>query len=83
MRQNLHTHSTYCDGKNSIRDMIETAIEKKFDILGFSGHGYMPLDNCSMSVENTRKYIAEVTAMKEEYKDRSSRGLPLLDCDHI
>ena len=37
---------------------------------GFSGHGYMPLDNCSMSVENTRKYIAEVTAMKEEYKDR-------------
>ena len=60
MRQNLHTHSTYCDGKNSIRDMIETAIEKKFDILGFSGHGYMPLDNCSMSVENTRKYIAEV-----------------------
>lgn len=70
MRQNLHTHSTYCDGKNSIRDMIETAIEKKFNILGFSGHGYMPLDNCSMSVENTRKYIAEVTAMKEEYKDR-------------
>ena len=65
MRQNLHTHSLYCDGKNSIREMIETAIAKKFDILGFSGHGWLPIDSASMSVENTRKYIAEVNAMKE------------------
>ena len=70
MRQNLHTHSVYCDGRDSLRDMIETAVEKKFDNLGFSGHGYLPVDSASMSVENTRKYIAEVLALKEEYKDR-------------
>lgn len=72
MKQNLHTHSLYCDGRDGIREMIEAAVKKGFDVLGFSGHGYFPADHSSMSVENTRKYIREVMALKEEYKDRIS-----------
>ena len=39
IKQNLHTHSLYCDGKNTIEDMTLEAIQKGFTILGFSGHG--------------------------------------------
>ena len=67
MRQNLHTHSTYCDGKNTLREMADAAVEKKFDILGFSGHGYVPSWDGSMSVEQTREYIKEVQQLKKEY----------------
>ena len=28
--QNLHTHSTYCDGKDTVTEMIEAAISKGF-----------------------------------------------------
>lgn len=47
---NLHTHTTYCDGKNSIEENILYAIEKNFISLGFSGHSYLPFDNSSMSI---------------------------------
>ena len=36
--QNLHTHSTYCDGADTPEEMIETALEKGFTSIGFSGH---------------------------------------------
>ena len=70
MRVNMHTHSVFCDGLDTPREMTETAIEKGFDILGFSGHGYSPYDDVSMSPENTETYIRTIRALQEEYRDR-------------
>ena len=36
--QNLHTHTTYCDGINTPEQIILTAIDKGFGAIGFSGH---------------------------------------------
>ncbi len=69
--QNLHTHSTYCDGKDTPEEMILTAIEKGFDSIGFSGHSYMSFSkNLSMSLEGTEEYKKEIQSLKEKYKDR-------------
>ena len=70
MRQNLHTHSTFCDGKNPPEEMVLKAIEKGFDILGFSGHGYVKIDTAAMSVEGTREYIQTIQMLKEKYKEK-------------
>ena len=71
IKSNYHTHSTYCDGKNTLREMVEVAIEKGFTELGFSGHSYTPFDEeVSMSVEDTGKYEAELDSLKEEYADK-------------
>lgn len=71
IKQNLHTHSTYCDGKDSIEEMVLEAIEKGFTTLGFSGHGYnKPLDEGSMNDEEQENYIHDVLTMKEKYKDK-------------
>ena len=70
-KSNCHTHTTYCDGKNTAREMVEAAIEKGFVSLGFSGHSPMKDKNdWTMSVEDTKKYIAEINSLKEEYKDK-------------
>ncbi len=69
--QNLHTHSTYCDGKNSLREMVERAIALGFHAIGFSGHSYMYWSEpYSMSLEETESYIREVRALAEEYRGR-------------
>lgn len=60
IRQNLHTHSIYDDGKDTIREMIEAARQKGFTVLGFSGHAFNPEDESSMSPEKTERYIEEV-----------------------
>lgn len=70
MRQNLHTHSTYCDGKDQPEQMIQTAIEKGFDILGFSGHGYCIYDDASMSQQGQVAYIHEIRALQKKYADQ-------------
>lgn len=69
--QNLHTHSTFCDGKYSLEDTVKGAIEKGFHSLGFSGHGYTSfyLEYC-MTQEGTEQYKAEIRRLKEVYKDQ-------------
>ena len=69
IKQNFHTHSIYDEGTDTIDEMVQTAIEKGFTRLGFSGHGFnRPIDDCSMTRENTRKYLADLAAAKEKYK---------------
>lgn len=67
---NLHTHTNYCDGKNSIEENIKYAIEKEFISLGFSGHSNFFKDDCSMTKEGTIKYLNDIKKYKEIYKDK-------------
>ena len=65
---NYHTHSLLCDGRSGMDEMVETAIEKGFDTLGFSGHCYTAYDTSyCMSPEDTEKYNAEITHLQEKY----------------
>lgn len=69
--QNLHTHSTYCDGKNTLEEMVQGAIQKGFSSLGFSGHSYTSfwLEYC-MTPEGTDEYKIEVHRLQKKYKDQ-------------
>lgn len=74
-KMNFHTHTTYCDGKESVESMIQAALAKDFTRLGFSGHcfnDFRPEDQevWCMSQEGTQEYMAEVRAMAETYKDK-------------
>ena len=65
---NLHTHSIYCDGKDTPEAMVQRAIALGFTTLGFSGHEYAPYDtDCCMSPESTLAYQEEVSRLKEAY----------------
>lgn len=66
-KQNLHTHSTFCDGKDTPEEMILTAMDKGFSSVGFSGHAHVPGSPFSMSVEKTEAYIQEVHALQKKY----------------
>jgi len=62
-----HTHSTYCDGRYSLREMIAAAAKCGFVSLGFSGHAAQGFDfPYSMSYENQRAYFDELRALQKE-----------------
>jgi histidinol-phosphatase (PHP family) len=66
--QNLHTHTTYCDGVLPPEDMIKAAINKGCTSIGFSEHSYVPFDiYYSMSLDKSREYISELRALREKY----------------
>lgn len=64
----LHNHSTWCDGKNTPREMIEAAVEAGFTDFGISGHTYVPQDD--FGVRDEEAYLKELRALQEEYRDR-------------
>ena len=71
-KENFHTHSIYCDGKDTPEEMVLSAIEKGFTDLGFSGHAYIDDFECdwAMTAENSRKYISEINDLKIKYRDK-------------
>ena len=46
---NFHTHSIYSDGKYTLREMTDAAIEKGFTNLGFSDHSNNRVESYSVS----------------------------------
>ena len=68
--QNLHTHSTFCDGKHTPEELISLAQQKGFTSLGFSGHCPMWYSAYkAITVETNEAYKREITALKQKYKD--------------
>lgn len=69
--QNLHTHTHWCDGADSPEAILDAAIGKGFESVGFSGHSWMDFaPEHSMSLSGTEKYKEEILRLKEEYAGR-------------
>ena len=67
----LHTHTFFCDGKDSPEDMVLSAIEKGLDTIGILTHSYVDFDpECSISVDKEEQFISEVNRLKEKYKGK-------------
>lgn len=76
---NLHTHTQFCDGKSSAEDMVISAINKNFTVLGFSSHSLYPLspdfyiapdDDWHIHPDQFQAYIAEIERLKIKYADK-------------
>lgn len=71
MKQNLHTHTTWCDGVDTPEEMVAHALKKGFDSLGFSGHSPNKRSLYShVTEETTRAYKQEILQLKDRYRDQ-------------
>ena len=69
MLVNLHTHSTFCDGKNTPEEIVKEAIGRGFSAIGFSGHGYTDFD-LRYCMQDWEGYLAEIRRLKEQYRGK-------------
>lgn len=68
---NFHTHTTFCDGKDSVEEIVDAAIEKDFKILGISSHAMFPwAGDCHIGALDFEKYCSEVKRIAELKKDK-------------
>lgn len=83
MKVNYHTHTRWCDGSNTVEEMIISAIAKGFDVIGFSSHSTYPDDTaCTVTSENLPKYFSEVRGLAQKYSGRI-KVLCGLEADYI
>ena len=67
----FHTHSVFCDGKNTLEEMTLAAISKGFSAIGFSGHSFTHFDlECGIPNEREAEYFTECRRLQEKYGDK-------------
>ncbi len=73
IKSDLHTHTIYCDGKNTPEEMVISAIEKGLDEIGIATHSYFDngIDSSwCIKPEKVSEFQAEINALKEKYRDK-------------
>ena len=67
-RSNLHSHSVFSDGANTLEEMVLAAVGKGFVSLGISEHAWASYDSdCCIGQELIPVYLREMAALKKRY----------------
>lgn len=70
-KTNFHTHTTFCDGKNTLEENVLEAIEKGFDLIGFSSHSMLPFSSdWHLNIQDYGTYSSEIERLKTTYSDK-------------
>lgn len=71
MKQNLHTHTTFCDGKDTPEQLVLAAIEKGLSAIGFSGHSYNPYSVMfAGKADRTKEYQQHIRMLQQKYRGK-------------
>ena len=71
IRTDLHMHTIYGDGRNTPEEMVLSALSMGMERIGFSEHSSVPFNpREGMTGDSVRKYIDEITGLKEKYRGR-------------
>jgi DNA polymerase (family 10) len=76
----LHAHSTWSDGHNTIREMIEACLQRGYTYLGLTDHSKAAAYAGGLNEEALKRQRDEIERLQEEYKGRIQifRGI---ECD--
>lgn len=70
-KQNLHTHTVFCDGRNTPEELIRAAIDKGFGSLGFSMHCDPTVNGRNPDFpEKFQAYKSEILRLKAEWRGK-------------
>jgi histidinol-phosphatase (PHP family) len=82
MWANYHCHTHYCDGKNSVADHVEAAVQQQVTSLGISSHAPLPFPSkWCMKRHDLEQYLLDIETVK-----RADRRLEIykgLEVDYI
>ncbi|PKM60628.1 MAG: hypothetical protein CVU99_07140 [Firmicutes bacterium HGW-Firmicutes-4] len=68
LQANYHIHSDYCDGSNTLEEMVQAGIAAGLSSLGLSSHFPLPFANdWTMKEDNLENYLTDVKKLKEKY----------------
>lgn len=83
----VHTHSTMCDGKNTLAEMAGAACQAGAVSFGASGHSHTPIpeDEGGVLPVDMTAYRQEVLRLREEYAGRMDvlLGIELDNCADV
>ncbi len=65
----IHAHSTWSDGKFSIREMADACMERGYEYLGITDHSKTAAYAGGLSVDEVKQQWEEIDKLNEEYRN--------------
>lgn len=65
----IHAHSTYSDGKYSIREMAEACIDKGYEYLGLTDHSQTATYAGGLTAKDVKKQWKEIDELNQQFAD--------------
>ena len=69
-KSNLHTHTTFCDGKHSAEEVVLSAIQMGMNTLGFSEHSTCLENGYGMTTDEELAYRREILRLRSVYGEQ-------------
>lgn len=69
LRGNLHAHTTYSDGQNTIVEMVQKAISSGHEYFGVSDHSRSLVVAGGLTEEKLGEQLSEILALREQHPD--------------
>lgn len=70
-KYNFHSHTQFCDGKDSMEAIAAAAADDGFRYFAFSPHSPIPIESpCNMASEKVTEYLNEAARLREAYQDK-------------
>ena len=66
IRSNIHTHTVWSDGRDTMEAVVETALQKGFHTIGISDHSFTWFDEqYCMRRGSEAAYVAELRRLRQ------------------
>ena len=69
----IHAHSTYSDGKYTIKQMAEACIERGYEYLGISDHSRTAAYAGGLTIDEVKRQWDEIDELNESYKSEGKK----------
>lgn len=81
----FHNHTTLCDGKNSMEEMLDEATKMNISVFGFSSHSPLPFKNpwSLKDWQSASRYAHVIESLKYRCAGLSIKVLGGLEADYI
>ncbi len=77
----LHAHSTWSDGKHTIKQMADACIERGYEYLGITDHSKTAAYAGGLPVDEVKQQWDEIDKLNEEYAKKSFRIFKGIESD--
>lgn len=77
----VHAHSTWSDGKHTIRQMAEASLELGYEYLALTDHSKSAAYAGGLSVEDVKRQWEEIDQLNEEFAEKNFRIFKGIESD--
>lgn len=82
-KYNLHAHSQFCDGRDSMSDIAKAGVDAGFEYFAFTPHSPVNIDSpCNMKSSRMDEYLEESSRLRDLYSS-DMKILTSLEIDYL